>query len=216
MFDRVAVAVDSAKARRDVQVSLPSEVLNAWTGSEGDVGVSRHLRFGHDACLVCLYLPHAETKNFDQIVAESLNVASIMQIRKLLHSGEPLTQQAITQIATLNGVPAESLSAFVGKPLITFYNEAICGGILFRLGGNILPEVEVPMAFQSAFAGVMLAAELVSRAIDPDYGRKTMTRLSLLRAVPDVMSFNVARNTTDKCVCHDPDFFARYRHKYKV
>jgi len=217
VFERVAVAVDSAIARREVQASLPREVINAWTGSDGDVGISRHVTFGKNAsCLCCLYRGHAEAKNFDQIVAESLNIANVQQVRKLLHTGEPLTEESVSQIAVMNGILPDTLKTFVGKPLIVFYNEAICGGLLFRLGGKAAPEVEVPMAFQSALAGIMLAAELLARAAEPYSLRKTLTRLSLLRPIPDVMSFNVARDTSGQCICHDQDFIGRYVQKYLI
>jgi hypothetical protein len=218
-IELVAVAVDSANARREIQAALPRQVVNAWTGANGDAGLSRHFTFGQSACLVCLYMPETGGKNFDQIVAESLGLGhpqQLMGVRKMLHTGEPLSADTIRQIATINNVAESELASFVGKPLVVFYNEAICGGIMLRLKeGSVTPiAVEVPMAFQSAMAGVMLAAELVSRAAKLGSISEATTRLFLLRPIGDTLSFNFARDASGKCICHDPDFVAQYHGKY--
>jgi molybdopterin/thiamine biosynthesis adenylyltransferase len=216
-LDQLAVAVDSAAARRDVQASSPRELLNSWTGPNGDVGISRHTSFGKTACLMCLYMPETGGKNLDQIVAESLNLTQpqhLLVVRRLLHTAEPLNEETIRQIAALNNVAADALLSFAGQPLIVFYNEAICGGLMLRLGGSTTPEMEVPMAFQSAIAGTMLAAGLVSRAAKLHIIPETTTRFSMLQPVPEFLSFNIERDPSEKCICHDSDFLARYQQKY--
>lgn len=215
--DQLAVAVDSANTRREAQASLPRELINSWTGPNGDVGISRHTSFGEAACLMCLYMPETGGKNLDQIVAESLNATQpqhLLVIRRLLHTGEPLNEDIIRQIAALNNVAADSLVSFAGQPLIVFYNEAICGGLMLRLGGGTAPDMEVPMAFQSAMAGTMLAAGLVSRAARLPIIPETTTRFSMLQRVPEFLSFNIGRELSEKCICHDSDFLARYQQKY--
>jgi hypothetical protein len=74
--------------------------------------------------------------------------------------------------------------------------------------------MEVPMAFQSAMAGTMLAAGLVSRAAKVHIIPETTSRFSMLQPVPEFLSFNIEREPSEKCICHDPDFLARYQHKY--
>jgi len=216
-LDHLAVAVDSAAARRETQASLPCELLNSWTGPNGDVGISRHPSFGKAACLMCLYMPETGGKNLDQIVAESLNLTQplhLLVVRRFLHTGEPLNEDIIRQIAALNNVEADALLSFAGQPLIAFYNEAICGGLMLRLGGGAAPEMEVPMAFQSAMAGTMLAAGLVSRAVKSHMVPETTTRFSMLHPVPEFLSFSIERDPSEKCICHDSDFLARYQQKY--
>ncbi|ESY39644.1 hypothetical protein X747_22775 [Mesorhizobium sp. LNJC384A00] len=59
----------------------------------------------------------------------------------------------------------EPLAAFVGQPLRSFYQQAICGGLVFQLSdGSRLVRTVVAMAFQSVLAGIMLAADLVKHS----------------------------------------------------
>ena len=88
-WERVLVALDSARDRRAVQGSLPHWIANAWT-QLGDLGVSTHSFLGQDACLACLYLPIQTSKNQDQLVAEGLSIPQLQnQVRILLGSGQP-------------------------------------------------------------------------------------------------------------------------------
>lgn len=87
-WSHALLALDSAKDRMAVQVSLPEHVINAWT-QIGDLGVSVHDRFtGPRACVCCLYLPSQVTKNQDEIVAQALKIEDALQdVRRLLHTG---------------------------------------------------------------------------------------------------------------------------------
>jgi molybdopterin/thiamine biosynthesis adenylyltransferase len=216
-LQRIAVAVDSARDRCSIQAALPRWIVNAWT-QPGDLGVSRHRFLGDQACLACLYLPDEKQKDEDELIAESIGLADARQeIRELLYRDTPVTRSLIERIATARQVPIDPLLVFEGKSLRTFYREAICGGVLLQFekteGESI--RAEVPMAFQSALAGIMLAAELIAHAgglkqVPPP----VTTRINLLRPLGEYLSFPAAKHPSGHCLCQDQDYVAAYQNKY--
>lgn len=216
-LDRVAVAVDSARDRQAVQAALPRWVVNAWT-QPGDLGVSRH-DFLNWACLACLYLPNGPGNNEDEVVAEAIGLSDeLMEVRRLLATGEPVARPLLDRIAVALGVPSEPLLRFEGVPLRAFYAGAICGGVVLALGGkgdSTTPQGAVPMAFQSALAGILLAAELVAhagsvRSVPP----LTTSKIDLLRPLGQHLSMPAAKDSIGRCICQDEAYVARYRAKY--
>jgi len=118
----------------------------------------------------------------------------------------------------VSGVPFEALEKFVGQPVLTFYRNAICGGLMVGLtGGTSAGTAVVPMAFQSALAGIMLAADLVKHAAGLpaafDYhGRGSIccdrSRLS--------WATRGRRIRAAAALCCDRDFLDSYRRKYET
>ena len=172
-LERVGVSVDTAEDRRAVQASLPAFVVNSWTQA-GELGVSRHRFTGEDACLVCLYFPGGGAKSEDQIIAEAIGLPdALIEVRHLLYTGAAVEREMIERIAAVLGVPSEPLLPFAGQTLRSFYTGAICAGVVIKLGGKpggTEVHAQVPLAFQSALAGIMLAAELVGRCWLPEAG----------------------------------------------
>lgn len=212
-IDTVAVALDSGRARIEVQGSLPRQIFNAWTQRE-NLGVSRHLDFLNTPCLACLYLPDGEVPHEDAEIARSLKMTgpeALMEIRVLLHTGSPLSLEFVARAAALAGKDPSTLASFVGQPLRNLYSGAVCGGLLLDLSGSASPAAEVPMPFQSALAGIMLAAELVAAEFAPS--RPTTTTLNLLRPFPAYLSF--PREKRSDCVCADAVFCKVYDNKWK-
>jgi molybdopterin/thiamine biosynthesis adenylyltransferase len=215
----VATALDTAAARCSVQASLPKATLNAWTQA-GDLGVSRHEFLGEQACLACLYLPHRVEKNEDQIIAEALKLdatpgsASLMEVRNALYFDQPVDEAWLLKIARSLSVDSAVFQPFLGRPLRTLYREGICGGAIL-LNGDGAARVEVPMAFQSAMAGMMLAAELVKHASDWKSGEVT-TKLNLMRRLGECLSERQEKTADGSCLCQDLDYVAAYRAKYKL
>lgn len=204
----VAVAVDSARDRIAVQAALPRQVFNAWTQT-GDLGVSRH-RFGAGACLACLYMRDTAAKNEDQLVAEAIGLPNhVVPVRELLHSGRPVGAELIQVIANALGIGSQPLMPFADRPLRSFYSEAVCGGMLIRLGAAGA-STEVPLAFQSALAGVLLASAVVGDAAGLQSPRGTTAVIDLLRPLGSYLSVPVAPHPSGHCICQDADYLARY------
>ena len=218
VIPRALLALDSAEDRIAVQGSLPQWVANAWT-QPANAGVSRHPRFDANPCIVCLYMPDGRTKGKDQLYAEAVGAqgpVELMQIRELLHSGRSVGAEFLQRTAQRLGVPVEPLAAFAARPLADFYHDALCGGIVLRLSnGKTATRVEAPLAFQSAFAGVLLAAELVLDALGARPSHfPTRTEVDLLHAVAPSLNVPAAKSATGRCICEDAAFVRAYLGKY--
>ena len=218
-WERVLVALDSAHDRRAVQGSLPRWIANAWT-QVGDLGVSTHSFLGRDACLACLYLPTQTSKSQDQIVAEGLKIPELRdQVRILLGSGQPTGRKICDAVAAAWGIPTETLDPYVERPIRELWVEGICGGGIISLGevGPAPGELQVPLAFQSALAGILLAAETVRDVLTSGAGRKTLVRrLDVLGPLGEASRQHARKAGTGSCICEDPDFIAAYRDKYET
>ena len=210
--------LDSARDRRAVQGSLPRWIANAWT-QVGDLGVSSHGFLGPDACLACLYLPTHESKSQDQIIAEGLRIPELRdQVRFLLGSGQGATGEICDAIATAWQIPPGKLEPYVGRPIRELWVEGVCGGGIIPLGdvGATPTELHVPLAFQSALAGVLLAAEAVRDVLTAGAQRRTLVRrLDLLHPLGDPSPQPALKAGTGGCICEDRDFICAYREKYE-
>ena len=209
---RAVVALDTGAARIAVQASLPQRILNGWTQTR-NLGVSRHLDFADSACLACLYLPTGEKPSEDEMIAQIVKLPKDL-VRQLLHLQVPLDQHLLTQIAQATQRPLAELLPFTGQTLRVFYQKAVCGGLVMGLGTDS-PLTETPMAFQSALAGIMLAAELV---VDASGGREqplpTVTRLNLLRPFNWRLHEKEQKHDSQRCICQDVDFQHAYATNY--
>lgn len=217
-LDRVAVAVDSAEDRRAIQAALPRWIANAWT-QPGDLGVSRHPSLDPGACLACLYFPEGDGQSEEQVVADALGLpGAAKEVGELLYTGAPVGREFLARVAAARGVPLDLLLAFEGRVLRAFCTQAICGGMILALGsevGTADARAAVPLAFQSALAGIMLAAELVADAGNlRRVALPTTTRIDLLRPLAERLSMPAAKHSSGRCLCQDPDFIARYCAKY--
>src|SRR5260370_12464473 len=87
------------------------------------------------------------------------------EVGELLQRNDGVSENFMQRVATAFAVPYAQLQPFVGRPLRNFYQKAICGGMMIGLTGTGNPGTAVvPMAFQSALAGLGLAADLVKHA----------------------------------------------------
>ena len=213
--DNLLLALDSAKDRCAAQASLPRRVANAWT-QPGDLGVSSH-DFLEGACVTCLYLPDGEQKNEDQIIAESFGVPDrLMQVRTLLYRNEGAPRDLLEAIATARDLPLAKLLPFEGRPLRVLYTEGFCGGAVIPLGdpGGPVNDVHVPLAHQSALAGVLLAATGVRMALSGRVAR-VVTQYDVLKPQERFQVSPAAKHAGKRCICQDADYREVYRKKYR-
>ncbi|MFL5560846.1 MAG: E2 ligase fold family C protein [Gemmatimonadaceae bacterium] len=196
------------------------------------------------ACLACQYLPTGVVKNEDQMIGEALGlVGQEMLIRQLLMSGAPVGVALLEQIGVALGLTPDailSLTAYADRPLRALYSEAVCGGVVLRLQASSArvpsppspgPQVAtpvpvtglpsdrgaaVPMAFQSAMAGILLGAALVAEVVGravPD-GRKVV--IDLLRPIGDHLTVPIAQHPSGRCLCQDPDYRLAYARVWDI
>lgn len=213
-WDIVLVALDSAKDRRSVQTSLPRWIANAWT-QLGDLGISTH-DFLNGACLSCLYMPKEKSLGDDEIVARALRVPEkSREIRDLLAQNRPASPALLELIAERLQVDLHSVKPFERRPLRTLYVDGLCGGaILPRSNNNDLArDMQVPLAHQSALAGVLLAAALIKHAVEPKCGTY-VNRINLMRDIGQDLTQRAQKDPNLSCICADEVYKKVYRSKY--
>lgn len=215
-FARVVIALDSAKDRIAVQASLPRWIVNAWTQPD-NLGVSRHDFMGDKACLTCLYMPNKKVASESERIAEEIGLPDAeREIRSILARGLPVRRELLARIAQAKGIDIADLLQFEGESLRKFYSEAICGGLVLRLTGETTSAQasQVPMSFQSALAGIMLAAELVKHASGKEQEARTRTEIDLLRKLGTHLSHDQRKDSSGRCICQDSDYQNAYIEKY--
>jgi len=215
---RLMLALDSAGDRRAAQASLPRWIANAWT-QPGDLGVSEHSAFGGPgACVACLYHPAGVAPNEDELVARALGVPDrLAQVRTLLHLGRGLEPDFLEAVAAALGRPIELFAPFAGQPVRELYVQGICGGAVLPLGssGTVRADVHVPLAHQSALAGVLLAARLVESSrtgVEPEVTQATT--IDVIRPIPPIPSRPI--RASPGCFCRDGDYRTVYRTKWSL
>lgn len=215
-WDQVLVALDSARDRRGVQASLPRAVVNAWT-QLGDLGVSEHGQFGGcGACLACLYLPQAQAANEDSVVAQALAIPDrLMDVRALLHLALPTPAELLDLIADRLMLDRAVLDRFRDMPLRSLYVDGICAGALLQGRTAVFRDLHVPVAHQSALAGILLAAAAVRQIARPCLERTSITRLNLIRNPGAHITQRAAADSRGLCICRDSDYVEAYRLKYR-
>jgi hypothetical protein len=237
--ERVCTALDSERARIEVQSSLPKAIYNAWT-QPTDLGWSRHESFGQEPCLACLYWPQGERPSQHVLIARALKLDEARILAYLVHNipvdaalepgqvprlpGLPLPTNIeswfqhplLHDIAKGMGADVRDLSPWKGKRVDELYRDGICGGAIIGAHKGELPvEVTVPLAHQSALAGIMVAMELLL-ASSPELHRfrnhYMESRMDMTAAAPSMV--HPPRQKTRGCICGDADFQARYEEKW--
>ncbi len=208
------LALDTARDRREVQGTLPRWIANAWT-QPGDLGISVHSPFGGiGACVACMYMPSGRVPNEDEVYARALGMPQMVnEIRTMLHLDAPLTQAFLDAVAIGLDQPSELLRPFEGRSIRDLYVEGVCGGAVLPLGSarNVRQEIHVPLAHQSALAGVLLAASLARFARGKELAITEVTQIDVLRPLAVLPTRAVLASPA--CVCRDSDFVTTYKRK---
>ena len=212
--DLLLLALDSAKDRRAAQASLPRRIANAWTRPNG-LGVSIH-NFTHGACVSCLYQPNGQQKSEDMVIAEAFGIPDkLMDVRTLLHSNGGAPRSLLQAIAAASGVNLETLLPFEGRPLRNLYSDGFCGGAVIPLDAIGAPaaDVHVPLAHQSALAGILLAAAAVKLAqSEPEHS--AVAQFDVLQPQERFQVHPVAKDPAGRCICQDKDYVDVYLEKF--
>lgn len=233
--EAVAVALDSAKDRILVGAGLHRRVYNAWT-QPSDIGWSRYEHFGVEPCLACLYYPAQERPSDHELIARALNQPEL-RVLAYLTSNQPIgAPVAVIPAVAGMAVPADAprwlqvplLVDLVGnglinpddahrwqaKPIGAVYRDGICAGGMLA-AGPVAEDVVVPLAHQSALAGIMLAVQVLAAA-DPGLRARRATapegRFDVLHGLPRYISR--PRAVTPGCICEDSDYRNTYVSKW--
>jgi hypothetical protein len=220
LWNQVLVALDSAQGRRNVQASLPEWIANSWT-QPGDLGISVHPWSQSGACLSCMYIPNGPVPGEDRVIGSALGLTSdleLLNIRRLLHACSPLPPELYGQVSAHLGIEPGDLAAFSDRPLRALYVEGLCGGAVLPLNriGRPNQDVHVPIAHQSALAGVLLGARLVARAIGQVPDTTEVTRIDVLRPLAAYLTQPMQKDARGICICQDKVYQDTWRAKYEV
>lgn len=150
---RLIVAVDSRRARRQLQNEFPGEVFDASTTDIREVVLHHHLQPTSRACLSCIYEADEEELSREKHIAEHLGV-TIEEVRS-----QRISDSAAETIAVkFSGLIARELSGMAYDSLF----KKLCAESKLRTteGRTIV----APFAFVSVLAGTLLAIELVRRS----------------------------------------------------
>lgn len=147
---RLIVAVDSRRARRELQKEFPGEVFDASTTDIREVVIHHHKQPESAACLSCIYESDDEEISREAHIAEHLGV-TVEEVRS-----ERITETAADKIVAR--YPKLERLPLIGVAYDTLFKK-LCGqGELRSLEGR---RVVAPFAFVSVLAGTLLALEIV-------------------------------------------------------
>lgn len=153
---RLIVAVDSRRARRELQNELAAEVFDASTTDIREV-VIHYNRAGSDlACMGCLYKADEKEASQDQIIAEHLGV-SVDEVKTSRVS--PAAAAAIAQKH-----PHLDPATIEGEAFDSLY-KTLCA--IGKLHASVGKQVVAPFAFVSVLAGTLLLFEVMTRLARP-------------------------------------------------
>lgn len=237
--ETVVSALDSKQGRIELQGGLPREIFNAWTQPD-DIGVSRHQAFGEEPCLACLGWPKRPRPSRSETIAAALGESELrvtIYLGNAIPTGQPLPPPVIRPTGRLPlpedsgtwaerslladlieryGLPPEPFQALTDLRVDELYRDAVCAGMLIEHGSGREEEVSVPLAHQSALAGVLLATALFVdrvpelRELRPD---ATVAKYDVLRG--GAQHWPRPRGREERCICSDPDFRAAFAERWK-
>jgi hypothetical protein len=154
-LERLAVAVDSRRARRRLQEELPREVFDASTTGIEEIVVHFNGAGADGACLSCIYDEDRVEAAHEQHVAHMLGV-DVSDVQEHYIGGDASHRMA-TRHRQLD--PAQ----LVGTAYDSLF-KSLCG--TGQLGVDEGRTVLAPFSFVSVLAGAYLALELVLRVSD--------------------------------------------------
>jgi ThiF family len=230
----VISALDSKQGRIELQGGLPKEIFNAWTQTE-DIGVSRHQAFGEEPCLACLAWPKRARRNESEKIAEALGESELRVSHYLGNKtpvGQPLPaaivkgtrrlplpegtntwseRSLLADLIDRYQLPPGPFEALAVLQVEQLYRDAVCAGMLIEHRSEREDDVSVPLAHQSALAGILLATALVVdrvpelRSLRPD---TTIARYDVLRG--GEQHWPRPRGREERCICRDADYVAAF------
>jgi molybdopterin/thiamine biosynthesis adenylyltransferase len=153
-LQRLFLAVDSRRARRQLQNEFPGEVFDASTTDIREIVVHYNKQPTEYACLSCIYEADREEYARERHISESLGV-SLDDVRS-----ERISQNAALAIARrFVHLP---IGEIVGTPYDTLFKRLCAESLLKTSEGR---RIGAPFAFVSVLAGTMLALEATRRLV---------------------------------------------------
>jgi len=205
-------AVDNHAKRRQLGRETPREAINASTGNF-TLAVSTHYdNYGlrGSPCIGCHY-PYQEAEGERNSLIARETGLSLSEVELLSASNAPMTAGLLETIANYKGVSFSTYAEFEGQPFDSFYQHGVCGGTEVKTSGG---KVEIPLAYVSAAAGVLLALELIKRFTPAlrQYSLDNFLQLDMMNLTNDW--FRVKKVARADCDCRREIYRRRFAKKY--
>lgn len=182
------VAVDSRRARRNLQTEIPGEVFDASTTGVIEIALHHHRQPTTSACLGCIYEDTPAEDAREAHIAESLGVSTV-DVKKLF-----VDEEAAQKIGKLH--PHLLAAELQGKAYDSLFKE-LCSEAALK--STAQHQVFAPFGFVSIIAGIFLVIELARR----NSGHLNITEYNYWRVspwAPPVEALKQWRESTVNCV----------------
>ncbi|MES2304297.1 MAG: ThiF family adenylyltransferase [Gemmatimonadota bacterium] len=196
---RLVVAVDSRRARRQLQSELPGEVFDASTTDTREVIIHHNREPRNTACLECIYCANEAEYTREHHIADSLGI-SVDEVRR-----ERVTDAAASLIA--DRFPTFKAEDIVGIAYDSLFKQ-LCGQALLR--GPSGRAILAPFAFVSCLAGALLALEIVRR-LAPGAPASDLNYWRVSAWTPPILRLQRVRTQNATCECCSNEDIARVR-----
>jgi hypothetical protein len=217
----VLAAVDSARARREIQDCLPLEVVNAAC-SPTAIAVSGHVT-GDGPCVYCLHLP--EVLDSERILAKLIAAATglpFATVVPFMVKHVELTDEHLRVIERNRDLPLGTLQKYRGVEIDALYRAALLyGEVGIKTASGL--EAAVAAIFVTALAGFLLASEALKAgggtAFEP-YRLGVLGQLgtkyeeSLFHSPNTSLVSLARRHEGSECLCRSPRRLRVMRQRY--
>ena len=194
---RLIVAVDSRRARRELQDEIPGEVFDASTTDIREVIVHYHKQPTTGACMSCIYATDRAEIKREILLASGLGL-TVEDIRK--REIDRRASETIIKHLKLGNVPED----FIGLACDTLFKR-LCGEGRLKVAQD--KQILAPFAFVSVLAGTLLAIELVRRLGSTDTWDDNYWRASAWS--PPIAALRRIRRRLSNCsFCGNPYLLA--------
>ncbi|MCK1604128.1 ThiF family adenylyltransferase [Bradyrhizobium sp. 166] len=148
--ETVFVTVDSRRVRRSIQLEVPRRIVDASTTNVRGVVVHSNVLPTEKACLACIYRHVPEEHARERSIAEGLGV-DLADVRSGLITGEVARRIVRTH-------PSLDSAVITGIAFDSLFRQLCAEQALATPEGR---QVLAPFAFVSAWAGVLMAVEML-------------------------------------------------------
>jgi hypothetical protein len=217
----VLAAVDSARARREIQDCLPLEVVNAACNPTA-IAVSGHVT-GDGPCIYCLHLP--EVLDSKRILIKLIAAATGLPpttVIPLMVNHVKLGADHLRAIERNRGLPLGTLQEHRGSEIEELYRAALLyGEVAIKTASGL--EAAVAAIFVTALAGFVLAGEALKTAGGEAFapyrlgvrGRLGTKYEESLFHSPNTSLVSLARRYEgSECLCRSPRRLRIMRQRY--
>lgn len=212
--ETLVVSVDNVEARRVVQALLPRLAINGWTSVSG-LGASWHYFGNAGPCLACGYHPRGEVPGQFEVIADAFGLSK-ERVGILWVTNAGLAPPDLDLIAKKLDVRRKSLNRWGGKRIQDLYRDVQCGSVPLDFSKAKGRVEAVPLAHQSALAGVLMAGELIKQTNPELRARSQRHPLivwdEVLRPAPGF--WTQQRDKQAGCICSDEVYASRYARKW--